>query len=128
MLAAGVIVRWHAAHTTPPKMKRFICCCPARGWFLMINTRNVWGHSLLLPAACAGGGLDYDSYVELAAVVERRPADLAAAVASGQAALIGRLDRWGLRQLQAAVGLADTLADRERAVIEQAIAEALTDP
>lgn len=129
MLRAGLILRWHtSALHHAPKRKRFICACPVQGWFFLINSRDLWGRSLALAAANCGGALDHDSFVELRAVIPRNPADLAAALLTGRADMLGALDRWALRQLQAAVAAAETLTGEQIAAIERAIAETLAAP
>ena len=125
MIPVGAIVRWHTAKTHPPKHKRFLCVVPDRGWFFMVNTRDLWGASVELPAADAGGGLDHDSFAELGAVIEVSAMDLAAMIDDGRAILLGGVGRATLRRLRAAVEGADTLTDDEREVTLAAIESAL---
>lgn len=123
-LRVGAIVRWHTQWTQPPKRKRFLCVDAGRNWFLMLNSRDLWGPSVALPAADAGGGLDHDSFAELATVLAAPPT-LAAMLADGSAEVRGHVGRATLRRLLAAVNKADTLPDGQRTVILAAIEAAL---
>ena len=93
----------------------------------MLNTQDRYGASVLVPAANAGGGLNYDSYAELSRVVVLETTDFAALAAVGAVEVMGSLDRWALRQVQQAAALADTLTEIERQIILRAIADRLAE-
>lgn len=128
MVPVGAIVRWRTLHTRPPKHKRFLCVVPDLGWFFMLNTRDLWGASVELPAADAGGGLDHDSFAELGGLIELPAADLAAMLDDGRARRLGAVGRATLRRVRAAVEQADTLSEADRAIVLAALESALVGP
>jgi hypothetical protein len=58
------VLRIWDRHTSPNKLKRHICICPARQLFLRVNSRPLFKPNHLLRKA-HNSFLDYDSYVEL---------------------------------------------------------------
>jgi hypothetical protein len=105
------VLRLWDRHTHPNKVKRHICVCPQKQFFLRINTEPIFRPNHLIYAS-ANPFLDHDSYVELQQMVRHIAYEI------GRAEHLGRMSLVQARGLIRAVHEAETLSQDDKEFIE----------
>jgi hypothetical protein len=120
LLRPGDVVAVFDATTRPPKTKRMIAVAVAEGWFLRINTRELWRPHLPMAARENPGCLDHDSFIELRGLLDLDMDELSEMLDRREAQVLGRIGAATARALVAAVGATPTFraAEVERIVEE----------